>query len=78
MFASGLADPSIGDSLLPKLNELDCSQAADIFRPALALPVTTSGRVTQKQAALHLLCCLETLTRCQQVISNFSLTTKRN
>ena len=67
VFASGLVDPSIGDSLLPKLNDLENTQAADIFRPTLALPVTACARVTQKQAALHLLCCLETLTRCQQV-----------
>lgn len=57
----------MGESLLPAFNELQPIQVADIFRPVLALPLTTTSKVTQTQAALHLLCCLDSLTRYQQV-----------
>ena len=67
VFASGLVHPSFGESLLPVLDEQESVQVADIFRPALALPVVSSTKVTQTQAALHLLCCLDSLTRCQQI-----------
>ena len=65
--ASGLVHPSMGDSLLPISSELDPIQVADIFRPPLALPITSPAKVTQTQAALHLLCCLDSLSRCQQL-----------
>lgn len=68
--ASSLVHPSMGDSLLPVSNELEPVQVADIFRPALALPVISTAKVTRAQAALHLLCCLDSLTRCQQVPLN--------
>lgn len=67
MFASGLTHPSYGESLFPVLNEREPVHVADIFRPALSLPVVCSTKITQTQAALHLLCCLDTLTRCQQI-----------
>lgn len=67
VFASGLVHPSYGDSLFPVMNEKESVHVADIFRPALTLPMVSSMKITQTQAALHLLCCLDTLTRCQQV-----------
>ncbi|KAK4016037.1 hypothetical protein OUZ56_031000 [Daphnia magna] len=67
VFASGLTHPSYGESLFPVLNEREPVHVADIFRPALSLPVVCSTKITQTQAALHLLCCLDTLTRCQQI-----------
>jgi E3 ubiquitin-protein ligase MYCBP2 len=67
VFASGLVHPSYGKSLLSVMNEKESVHVADIFRPALTLPVVPSSKVTQTQAALHLLCCLDSLTRCQQI-----------
>ena len=67
MFASGLVHPLLGDSMLPLSNEMQDIRVADIFRPSLALPVKATAKVTQRHAALHLLCCIETLTRCQQL-----------
>jgi len=67
VLALGLAHPSMGESLLPACNELQPIQVADIFRPALALPLKATSKVTQTQAALHLLCCLDSLTRYQEV-----------
>jgi E3 ubiquitin-protein ligase MYCBP2 len=67
VFASGLVHPSYGSSLLSVMNEQESVDVADIFRPALTLPVVPSSKVTQTQAALHLLCCLDSLTRCQQI-----------
>lgn len=67
VFASGLVHPSFGDSLLPVLDQQEPVKVADVFRPALTLPVVSSTKVTQTQAALHLLCCIDSLTRCQQI-----------
>ena len=67
VFTGGLAHPSLGDSLLPLSNPMQEVRVADVFRPSLAIPVATSAKVTQRHAALHPLCCLETLTRCQQL-----------
>ncbi|XP_046440285.1 E3 ubiquitin-protein ligase MYCBP2-like isoform X2 [Daphnia pulex] len=67
VFASGLVHPSYGSSLLSVMKEQESVDVADIFRPALTLPVVPSSKVTQTQAALHLLCCLDSLTRCQQI-----------
>lgn len=68
MFASGTIHPSLSEeSLLPMPYQKESVHVADIFRPALTLPVASSTRVTQTQAALHLLCCLDSLNRCQQI-----------
>lgn len=67
VFASGVVHPTFGEPLLPVLDEQDTIQVADIFRPALTLPIVSSTKVTQTQAALHLLCCMDSLTRCQQI-----------
>lgn len=67
VFASGLVHPSYGKSLLSVMNEQESVHVADIFRPALTLPVVPSSKVMQTQATLHLLCCLDSLTRCQQI-----------
>lgn len=65
--ASSLVHPSFADSSLPELDERHTIKVADIFRPALTLPMISSAKVTQTQAALHLLCCLDSLSRCQQI-----------
>lgn len=67
VFASGGVHSSFGEQLLPVMDEQDSVQVSDIFRPALTLPVVPSTKVTQTQAALHLLCCMDSLTRCQQI-----------
>jgi hypothetical protein len=57
----------MGESLFPAYNELQPIQVAHIFHPALSLLLKTTSEVTQTQAALHLLCCVDSLTRYQQV-----------
>jgi hypothetical protein len=53
--------------MLPSSDEMQDIGVADIFRQSLALPVEATGKVIQGHVALYLLCCIETLTRCQQL-----------
>ena len=68
VLSCGLVHVSLSDSLLTNCVEVQQeTPVADVFRPPLAMPVIAGTRVTQWQAAFHLLCCTETLTRCQQL-----------
>ena len=67
VYSSALVHPCFGESALPLSNEETQIRVADIFRPTLALPISSTAKVTRGQAALNLFCCIETLARCQQL-----------
>lgn len=60
--ANKLPKVLIERSLLSSPGERASVEMADIFRPPFCLPIQPSAKVTKAQAALYLLCSLDTLT----------------
>lgn len=50
------------DAVLKETVEWNSFHLSSILSPELALPVSSSCHITRLQAAIHLLCCLDTLT----------------